>query len=445
MGKYFGTDGVRGPANGKLNAHLAYKIGRFIGQYPNGKKTKILIGRDTRISGPMLAAALASGITSSGGEVYIIDVTPTPAISYLVGKHGFDFGVMISASHNPFYDNGIKIFAPNGEKLSSEIELEIEKYIDSPVDDLPLASNNKIGQLILSNKLLDDYLDFLVSKAHCDLPKMRIAIDCANGSAAATAKQLFIDRLHLNADLFNDSYNGININDNCGSTHLKFLKEKVLEGQYNLGIAFDGDADRCLFVDEFGNTIDGDQVMYLNALNMKKHGLLTKDTIVLTVMSNLGLKKALAVNGLKFEEVTVGDKYVQACLKEKTLSLGGEQSGHIIFYSDLNTGDGQLTAIHLLNVLADEKKTIKELTKDLTILPQTLKNIVVSNKEAIMEHQGLRDYIKEQEDALNGNGRILVRSSGTEQLIRVMVEASNYQLCDEITNRIVSYINDISY
>ena len=245
--------------------------------------------------------------------------------------------------------------------------------------------------------------------------------------------------------MFNDNYNGININDNCGSTHLKFLKEKVLEGQYNLGIAFDGDADRCLFVDKFGNTIDGDQVMYLNALNMKKHGLLTDDTIVLTVMSNLGLKKALAVNGLKFEEVTVGDKYVQACLKEKTLSLGGEQSGHIIFYSDLNTGDGQLTAIHLLNVLADEKKTIKELTKDLTILPQTLKNIVVSNKEAIMEHQGLRDYIKEQEDALNGNGRILVRSSGTEQLIRVMVEASNYQLCDEITNRIVSYINDISY
>ncbi len=445
MGKYFGTDGVRGSANERLTAQLAYKIGRYIGQYPQGKKNRIVIGRDTRLSGSMLASALIAGITSSGGDVYKVGVTTTPSISYLVEKKGFDFGIMISASHNPFYDNGIKIFAPNGEKLNSIVELEIEKYIDSPVDDLPLAANKKIGQLIIAKELINEYIDFIASKAEGDLSHMRLAIDCAHGSAAITAKELFIDRLHLNADLFNADFNGIDINDNCGSTHLKFLKEKVLEGHYDLGIAFDGDADRCLFIDKYGNIVDGDTTMYLNALYMKKHHSLEKDTIVLTIMSNYGLKKALAEKGLNYEEVAVGDKNVQTRLKEKQLSLGGEQSGHVIFYDDLNTGDGQLTAIHLLNVLTTEKKTIKELSKDLIIFPQTLKNIVVPNKEAIMEHQGLKDYIKEQERTLNGDGRILVRCSGTEQLIRVMVEATDFNICNDITDKITAYISDISY
>lgn len=445
MGKYFGTDGVRGPANEKLTALLAYRIGRYIGQYPQGKKNKIIIGRDTRISGSMLAAALIAGITSSGGDVFEVGVTTTPSISYLVENKGFDFGIMISASHNPFYDNGIKIFAPNGEKLSSAIELEIEKYIDAPIDELPLASNKKIGQLFIDKELINYYIDFLASKAEGDLSHMRLAIDCAHGSAAVTAKELFINKLHLNADLFNADFSGTDINDNCGSTHLNFIKSKVLQGHYDLGIAFDGDADRCLFIDRFGNVIDGDATMYLNALFMKKHHSLRKDTIVLTVMSNFGLKKALHEKGLNYEEVSVGDKYVQARLKGSQLSLGGEQSGHVIFYDDLNTGDGQLTAIHLLNILAEEKKTIRELTKDLIIFPQTLKNIVVPNKEAIMEHQGLKDCIKEQERTLNGDGRILVRCSGTEQLIRVMVEATDLKICNEITDKIAAYISYISY
>lgn len=445
MGKYFGTDGVRGPANEKLTALLAYRIGRYIGQYPQGKKNRIVIGRDTRISGSMLVSALIAGITSSGGDVYKVGVTTTPSISYLVENKGFDFGIMISASHNPFYDNGIKIFAPNGEKLSSAIELEIEKYIDSPVDELPLAANRKIGKLFIAKELINDYIDFLVSKAEGDLSHMHLAIDCAHGSAAVTAKELFINRLQLNADLFNADFNGTDINDNCGSTHLNFLKGQVLEGHYDLGIAFDGDADRCLFIDRYGNVVDGDTTMYLSALFMKKHHILQKDTIVLTVMSNFGLKKVLHEKGLNYEEVSVGDKYVQARLKENQLSLGGEQSGHIIFYDDLNTGDGQLTAIHLLNVLAAEKKTIKELSQDLIIFPQTLKNIVVPNKEVIMEHQGLKEYIKEQEKTLNGDGRILVRCSGTEQLIRVMVEATDIKICNEITDKIVAYINYISY
>lgn len=445
MGKYFGTDGVRGPANEKLTAQLAYRIGRYIGQFPHGKKNKIVLGRDTRLSGSMLSSALIAGITSSGGDVYKVGVTTTPSISYLVENKVFDFGIMISASHNPFYDNGIKIFAPNGEKLNSSVEIEIEKYIDSPADDLPLVANKKIGQLFVAKELVNDYIDFLVSKAKGDLSHLHLAIDCAHGSAAVTAEELFINRLHLNADLFNADFNGVDINDNCGSTHLNFIKNKVLEGHYDLGIAFDGDADRCLFIDRFGNVIDGDTTMYLNALYMKKHHTLRKDTIVLTVMSNLGLKKALHEKGLKYEEVSVGDKFVQARLKESQLSLGGEQSGHVIFYDDLNTGDGQLTAIHLLNVLAEEKKTIKELSKDLIIFPQTLKNIVVPNKEVIMEHQGLKDFIKEQEKTLNGDGRILVRSSGTEQLIRVMVEATDIKICNEITDKIVAYINYISY
>ncbi|MFA6675586.1 MAG: phosphoglucosamine mutase [Bacilli bacterium] len=445
MGKYFGTDGVRGPANEKLTAHLAYRIGRFIGQYPHGKKTRILVGRDTRLSGSMLDNALIAGITSSGGNAYELAVTTTPSISYLVEKKGFDFGVMISASHNPFFDNGIKIFAPNGEKLNNEIESLIEEYIDSPTDYLPLIANQNMGRLIVSKELIDEYLDYLASKAIGDFSHLKVAIDCAHGSASVTAKKLFIDRLHLKASIFNDDFNGTNINDNCGSTHLKFLQKIIMDDHYDLGIAFDGDADRCLFVNHEGQIVDGDATMFINARYMRKHHLLKENKIVLTVMSNLGLKKALMQNRLTYEEVSVGDKYVQACLKEKKLSLGGEQSGHVIFNDDLNTGDGQLTAIHTLNILAAEKKSLKELTEDLIIYPQILKNIGVSNKEAVMKHDGLKVFIKEQEDILNGNGRILVRPSGTEQLIRVMVEASTCEDCANIADKILDYISNILY
>ena len=445
MGKYFGTDGVRGIANIKLTSRLAYRIGRFIGQYPNGKKCKILLGRDTRLSGSMLDAALISGITSSGGDVYELGVTTTPSISYLVESGDYDFGIMISASHNPFFDNGIKIFAPNGEKLSNDIELKIEEYIDRPVDDLPLIPNQGLGRLIIARPEVEKYLDFVASKVTGDYSKLRVAIDCAHGSACSTARRLFIDRLHMNADLYNEDSNGININDMCGSTHLEFLQKTVKEGKYDLGIAFDGDADRCLFVDNLGNVVDGDGLMFINGRYLRKHNRLKDDKIVITVMSNLGLKKALEKDGCGYEEVNVGDKYVQARLKEKKLSLGGEQSGHVIFNEDLNTGDGQLTAIHTLNVVAEENKTLSELAKDLVIYPQVLKNVGVSNKDAIMAHEGLLEKIKEIEKELNGNGRILVRASGTEQLVRVMVEAQTIEICEKIASTLVEYINRLSY
>lgn len=445
MGRYFGTDGVRGPVNDKLTANLAYRIGRFIGQYPHGHKNRILIGRDTRISGNMLDAALIAGITSSGGDVYELGVTTTPSISYLVENEHFDFGIMISASHNPFFDNGIKIFAPNGEKLSSEVENLIEDYISSPTDYLPLVANQKLGRLIISKPLIGKYLDYLASKATGDFSSLKVAIDCAHGSACVTARALFIDRLHLHADLFNEDFNGVNINDNCGSTHLNFLSKKVVEGGYDLGIAFDGDADRCLFVNGKGQIVDGDATMFINARYLRSKKRLKDDKIVLTVMSNFGLKKALQQDGLQYEEVAVGDKYVQACLRSSHLSLGGEQSGHVIFNEDLNTGDGQLTAIHTLNILAEEHQSIEELAKDFYIYPQVLKNVVVSNKEAIMENEGLLALIHDLELSLLGNGRILVRPSGTEQLIRVMVEATSLQICNDICNRVVDYVENLNY
>ena len=445
MGKYFGTDGVRGIANDKLTSRLAYRIGRFLGQYPNGKKTKILIGRDTRLSGSMLDCALISGVTSSGGDVYELGITTTPSISYLVENGNYDFGVMISASHNPFFDNGIKIFSPNGEKCPADIEAEIEKYIDSDNDYLPLPKNAGLGRLIIAQSEVEKYLDYIASKAKGDYSKIRALIDCANGSASVTAKRVFIDRLGLNADIIFDKFDGTNINNNCGSTHLENLKMKVKKGGYDIGIAFDGDADRCLFIDEDGNDVDGDMTMYVNAMFLKKAGKLTDNKIVLTVMSNLGLKKVLEQKGLSYEEVSVGDKYVQAKLKEKHLSLGGEQSGHVIFNEDLNTGDGMLTAIHTLNVMCAENASLKQLNADFVKYPQVLQNVGVSNKEAIMENQDLKNRIKALEDGLNGDGRILVRPSGTEQLVRVMVEAKSIDICKSIAGELVSFINGLSY
>ncbi len=445
MGKYFGTDGVRGIANDKLTSRLAYRIGRFLGQYPNGKKTKILIGRDTRLSGSMLDCALISGVTSSGGDVYELGITTTPSISYLVENGDYDFGVMISASHNPFFDNGIKIFSPNGEKCPADIEAEIEKYIESDSDYLPLPKNAGLGRLVIAQSEVEKYLDYVSSKAKGDYSKIRALIDCANGSASVTAKRVFIDRLGLNADIIFDEFDGTNINNNCGSTHLENLKMKVKKGGYDIGIAFDGDADRCLFVDEDGNDVDGDMTMYINAMYLKKAGKLKDNKIVLTVMSNLGLKKVLEQKGLSYEEVSVGDKYVQAKLKEKHLSLGGEQSGHVIFNEDLNTGDGMLTAIHTLNVMCAENASLKKLNADFVKYPQVLQNVGVSNKEAIMENKDLKKRIKALEDGLNGDGRILVRPSGTEQLVRVMVEAKSIEICKSIASELVSFINGLSY
>ena len=442
MGKYFGTDGVRGFANEVLTTDIAYRIGRFIGSYPQGHKNKIVIGRDTRISGDMLDAALIAGLTRSGAIVYELGITTTPSISYLVEKEGFDFGIMISASHNHYYDNGIKIFGPNGEKLSSEIELLIEKYIDRLFDDLPSYKNKDIGRVIASEDLIYKYLGFLKRSAK-DLSSLNVLVDCAHGSASVVARRLFSDLLDINVEYINETFNGIDVNHRCGSTHIDQLVQEIKKDEYDLGIAFDGDADRLIVVSPTGKIIDGDHLMYLSALNFKKHGTLKDNTIVLTTMSNLGLKIALKKENIKFIEVDVGDKNVQACLKNKGLTLGGEQSGHIIYYDDLNTGDGLLSAIKVMNILMEENKTLDELVKDLHVLPQLLKNEVVVNKTAVMESEELKAIVEEVQNELGENGRILVRPSGTEQLIRVMVEAETKQLCELYVNKVIALVKEL--
>ncbi len=443
MNKYFGTDGFRGIANKSLDAIHAYRIGRFIGQFPNGKKNKILIARDTRLSGELLSSALISGILSSGSDVVDLDVFSTPSISYLVRKYNFDFGVMISASHNPYYDNGIKIFSSEGEKLDENTEGLIEQYIDKNVDDLTKPINEKIGTVLPNNGYKEAYLDYLLSKVEGDFSTFKILFDCANGSSSVLIPNL-VKKLNLNATVINASPNGININDRCGSTHIENLKDIVVKGKYDIAFAFDGDADRCLAMDKNGHIVDGDAIMYLCAMHLKKEHQLLDDTIVLTVMSNIGLKKALKNNGINIKEVGVGDKYVQAEMKKNGYVLGGEQSGHIIFLKDMNTGSGLLTMIKVLNVLSNEKKDITELLKDLKIYPQILKNIVVTNKEAILNHEGFISLSKECQNKLKDDGRILIRASGTEPLIRVMCEASTLKQCEDITSTLIEYISEIN-
>lgn len=442
MPKYFGTDGVRGVAGEFITETLAYKIGRYIGQHPNGHKNKILIARDTRISGQALAESVGAGAVASGSDVYNIGVSTTPSVSYLVRKNKFDYGVMISASHNPYYDNGIKIFNAEGEKLEASIEELIEAYIDSPVDNLPMMKNQNIGRYCSVDDLIPSYIDFICSKASPKVKGMKVYIDCSNGSASAIAP-IVLKKLGVEATFVANKPNGININDRCGSTKISNNSEAVIKGNYDVAFAFDGDADRCLGMSNDGKVVDGDALIYLNAMYLKKLGKLNDNVVVITVMSNLGLKKALAANNVSIHETKVGDKYVQADMKENKLSIGGEQSGHIIFLEDLNTGDGLLTMVHTLNVLAEEGKSLQELIKDLKIYPQSLVNVRVVNKEAILSHQGFKDKIAEIEKSLDGNGRILVRASGTEPLIRVMCEAATQEQCDGITSVLAKFVEDI--
>jgi len=439
MGKYFGTDGARGVAGKQITGTLAYRIGRYIG---SEKKNKILIARDTRISGELLANALGVGIVSSGSDVYDIGVSTTPSVSYLVRKYHFDYGVMISASHNPYYDNGIKVFNAEGEKLEAEREDKIEEYIDRLQDDLPLMTNDQIGHYMPIDNLLNDYIDFLVSKADPKVKNLKVYIDCSNGSSSAIAPKV-LEKLGVNFSVVANKPNGLNINDHCGSTKIENNADAVKNGNFDIAFAFDGDADRCLAMTKDGTIVDGDQLIYLNALDLKKRGKLSGNTVVITVMSNLGLKKALVNEGIDFHETAVGDKYVQMDMKENNLSIGGEQSGHIIFLDDLNTGDGILTMIHTLNVIASEGKTLDELIANLKIYPQSLKNVTVTNKEAVLSNAGFKAKIKELENKLGGNGRILVRPSGTEPKIRVMCEAPTQEECERITSTLASYVEDI--
>jgi len=441
--KYFGTDGIRGPVNRVLTVNLAYRIGRYIGQRQKNQPVKILIGRDTRASGELLLHGLATGILASGGLVYNIDITTTPSVSYLVVKHHFDYGIMISASHNPYFDNGIKIFNKDGEKLEAEIEAAIEKYIDADEDYLPFAYDKDIGRYIFAKYLLEDYIAFL-GLMGSEISGLKILADLANGSATAIAPRLF-EKLDCQVDFMNNHPNGININDHCGSTHLDGLITEMKKGHYDIGLAFDGDADRLLIVDNEGHVVDGDAIIYIKAKNYKQRGKLHHNAVVLTVMSNFGAKKALKEAGIDVVEVQVGDKYVQAKMKENGYSLGGEQSGHIIFLDKLNTGDGLITAIKVLKTMHFEGKSLQELLVGFQQYPQVLKNLKVLNKDAVMSHDGLNALIEEEQNQLNGEGRILVRPSGTEQLIRVMAEAPTSEQAYQVVDKIVQYITELNF
>lgn len=437
--KYFGTDGVRGKVGEKLTSSMAYRIGRFIGQYPNGKSNKIVVSRDTRISGDMLFMYLSKGIKDSGGIVYDEGVSSTPSISFLVNKHDYDYGIMISASHNPFEDNGIKIFNKIGEKLEAEIENLIEEYMDSKEDYLP----KKEGLVYFDEKLKKEYIENLLSKVDCDLSQLKVAVDCANGSASKIVPELFA-KLGIKADFLAIDPDGTNINLNCGSTHLENLVDKVKSGNYDLGFAFDGDADRFLAINHDGRIIDGDGIIYLNALSMRNKGTLKQDTVVITVMSNFGLRKKLEEDGIKYNIVSVGDKYVQAELKKNNLSLGGEQSGHVIFMDELNTGDGILSCLKLTMIYVKEKEIFNKIDS-LVIYPQILENIRLETgviPGEILDKSAVKAAIKECELKLGDSGRLLVRPSGTEPLIRVMVESLDQEVCKSVIDLMVKTIKE---
>lgn len=440
MGKLFGTDGIRGIAGKDLTCELAMKLGEA-SSYVLGKTNNVtvLIGRDTRISGQMLLSAISSGLMSRGAKVIDLGIVPTPAVSYLVQKYNATMGVMISASHNPSEYNGIKLFDNNGFKLPDDTEDEIEKYLLGE----PIPYSDKIGTYELCDTAVEDYTNYLVSTLDKIDSSLKIVVDCAYGSASTTAQVLF-NKLGLNPVIINYEYDGYNINDNAGSTHLEGLIEKVKETKSDLGIAYDGDADRCLMVDSNGKVIDGDMIMALSALYLKKQNKLTNNTLVGTVMSNLGLSKFCNEYEINFEQTKVGDRYVLEKMLECNYIIGGEQSGHIIFKDYANTGDGQLTSIRVLNIISKEKKSLSELSKVMVKYPQVLVNVKVTEegKEQYKTDSYLNNVIEEIESELNEDGRVLIRASGTEALIRVMIEGKNQ---DDITlkaNKIADIIKE---
>lgn len=441
MGKYFGTDGARGRVNENLTLDMAIRIGQYLGWYYGKERhAKIIIGKDTRLSSDMFEMGLAAGATSTGATVYLLGVCPTPSVSYLIRKEHFDCGIMVSASHNPYYDNGIKLFNHEGCKMNPEVENAIEDYIDGKCT-VPLAKDDAIGSVIEWNEGLEIYESWLKEIVNIDLSGMKIAVDLANGSATATAVET-LSSLGATVEAIHNSPNGININTNCGSTHPQELQEMMREGNYDVGFAFDGDADRLIAVDEDGNLFNGDYTLYVCGRYMKKNNTLNKNTVVTTVMANLGLYHALRDNVIDYEQTAVGDKYVFECMQNNDYRIGGEQSGHIIFLEHAVTGDGLLTALKLLQIMVDEKKSLKELGKDLFIYPQLLVNVQVQDKNKTMESAELKEQIDQVAAELGDEGRILVRPSGTEPLVRVMVEAKSDALCHDYVYRIVDYIKE---
>ena len=440
MGKYFGTDGFRGEANVGLTVEHAFKVGRFLGWYfGQDYKARIVIGKDTRRSSYMFEYALAAGLTASGADAFLLHVTTTPSVSYVVRTEDFDCGIMISASHNPYYDNGIKIISGSGKKIEAEVEEKIEAYIDGEIDELPLATGENIGRTVDYVAGRNRYIGHLISMATRSFKNTKVGLDCSNGSASSIAKSVF-DALGAKTYVINNEPNGTNINNNCGSTHIDVLQKFVLEKGLDVGFAYDGDADRCIAVDHTGRIIDGDLIMYVCGKYLKEEGKLTNNTIVTTVMSNLGLYKALDKVGIAYEKTAVGDKYVYANMCENGHCLGGEQSGHIIFSKYATTGDGILTSLMVMGVMMDKKTSLSALASEVRIYPQLLKNVRVSDKAAVRENEAVQAAVKAAADALGEDGRILVRESGTEPVIRVMVEAETDEICAQHVDAVIEVI-----
>lgn len=442
MGKYFGTDGFRGEANVDLTAMHAYKIGRFLAGYYRqlrGRRCKFVIGKDTRRSSYMLEYALVAGLTSSGGDAYLLHVTTTPSISYVVRTEDFDAGLMISASHNPFYDNGIKLLNDRGEKMDADTIALLEDYLDTSSPEPKLAARDEIGRTVDYTAGRNRYMGYLISLAMRSYRGIRVGLDCANGSAWMLAKSIF-DALGAKTYAINNEPDGTNINMNCGSTHIEELQNLVRELHLDVGFAFDGDADRCLAVDEQAQIVDGDKILYIYGRYMKERGKLINNTVVTTVMSNLGLYKAFDEFGIDYEQTAVGDRFVYENMLQNGHRLGGEQSGHIIFSKYASTGDGILTAIKLMEVILERKVPLSKLAEPVHTYPQLLQNVRVTDKETALQNPALQQMTTQIEQQLAGDGRVLIRPSGTEPVIRVMVEAATDELCKQYVEQLAAVI-----
>lgn len=441
MGKYFGTDGFRGEANVDLTVEHAYQVGRFLGWYYGREhKAQIVIGKDTRRSSYMFEYSLVAGLTASGADAYLLHVTTTPSVSYVVRTENFDCGIMISASHNPFYDNGIKIIGGNGQKLDADVEAQIERYIDDGEPRIPYAVREHVGRTIDFAAGRNRYIGYLISIPTRSFKNYRVGLDCSNGSASSVAKSVF-DALGAKTYVINNEPDGTNINTDCGSTHIEHLQQYVKEKHLDVGFAYDGDADRCIAVDHLGNVIDGDLIMYVCGKHMKEQGRLENDTIVTTIMSNLGLYKACDRAGIKYEKTAVGDKYVCENMMANGHSLGGEQSGHIIFSKHATTGDGILTSLMVMEVMIEKKQPLSSLASEVVIYPQLLKNVRVSNKETAKNNPAVREAVEKVAAELGDDGRILVRESGTEPVIRVMVEAKKDTICEAMVDSVIDVMD----
>ena len=443
MGKYFGTDGFRGEANVDLTVEHAYQVGRFLGWYygkDKKEKCKVVIGKDTRRSSYMFEYSLVAGLTASGADVYLLHVTTTPSVSYVVRTEDFDCGIMISASHNPYYDNGIKLINSKGEKMDEETILKVEDYIDGKIE-VSMAVRDQIGCTVDYSAGRNRYIGYLISLATRSYKNIKVGLDCANGSSWMIAKSVF-DALGAKTYVINAEPDGLNINMNAGSTHIEVLQNFVKENQLDVGFAFDGDADRCIAVDENGNVVDGDLILYVYGRYLKEKGALRNNTVVTTIMSNFGLYKAFDELGIDYEKTQVGDKYVYENMVKNGHRIGGEQSGHIIFSKYATTGDGILTAIKMMEVMLEKKSSLATLTSPVRIYPQVLKNVRVKSKPEAQNDADVQAAVKQVAETLGSTGRILVRESGTEPVIRVMVEAETEKECEKYVDSVIDVIKE---